>query len=227
MPKKRTLKEFYNTFLTKAVPKEDLKTSQAYNLYKTPIKDKGNQVPHMYGIEPNSVYQADLCYMPNDDGYKYFLVVVDVATGKTEAEPLKERTANSVKKAFEKIFKRKILKPPKYILQTDQGTEFRGELKTYIQSKGITLRYAKVGRSRQQAFAEARNKTIAKALFMRMSANELETGEEDNDWVEFLPDLIKELNKHVEPTEQPEKALPNITKNNNCAISWSKCQSTT
>ena len=100
-----------------------LRNQELFNILKTPTKDKGAQVPHMNDIQPNCVYQADLIYLPTDpDGSKFALVVVDVSTGKTDAEPLKERNAEAVLKAIKTIFNRKILIEPKYILQTDNGS---------------------------------------------------------------------------------------------------------
>ena len=52
---------------------------------------------------------------------------VDINTGYTDPEPIKERDAESTLKAFKKITSREPLKDaPKYVLQTDGGSEFRG-----------------------------------------------------------------------------------------------------
>jgi hypothetical protein len=45
---------------------------------------------------------------------------------------------------------------------------------------------------------EARNKTIATALFNRMTAQELLTNEQSNAWVRFLPDVVKAINLTVD-----------------------------
>ncbi len=37
---------------------------------------------------PNEVHQADILHLPNDNGYKYALTVVDIATRYKDAEPL-------------------------------------------------------------------------------------------------------------------------------------------
>ncbi|EGG22990.1 hypothetical protein DFA_05120 [Cavenderia fasciculata] len=64
--------------------------------------------------------------LPNDNGFKYALVVVDLASRLTDAEPLQNKTAKEVRDAFIKIYKRGILKPN--IIQMDPGTEFKGNL---------------------------------------------------------------------------------------------------
>ena len=80
------------------------------NLLKKPKKDSGNNMPHFIVEGPNISQQADLLFLPNDDGFKYSLVVTDIYNSKTDAEPLKNKSAEDVKKAFETIYKRGILK---------------------------------------------------------------------------------------------------------------------
>ena len=53
--------------------------------------------------EPKAVLQADLLYLPDDKGYKYALVCVDVGSGYIDAEQLKERDATTVLNAYKKI----------------------------------------------------------------------------------------------------------------------------
>ncbi len=51
--------------------------------------------------------------LPNDNGYRYALVVCDVGGKReTDAEPLRTKDAESVLKAFKIIYKRKLLKFP-------------------------------------------------------------------------------------------------------------------
>ena len=51
------------------------------------------------GTEPGYIYQADLLFLPNDEGYKYALVVVDIGSGLCDAEPLKSKKTTEVKSA--------------------------------------------------------------------------------------------------------------------------------
>ena len=84
------------------------------NLTKQPPKEPRSVMPHTYTYAPkeNASQQADLLFLPNDDGYKYLLVVVDIATRKVDAQQLKSKDSNDVKEALKKIYKRKILKTP-------------------------------------------------------------------------------------------------------------------
>ena len=174
--------------------KRALQNHELFNLYKRPKKDKGSQQPHFDISEPNAIYQADLLYLPDDHGYKYCLVVVDPATGITDAQPLKERSAEAVLRGFKDIFARKILPIPSTQIQCDSGSEFKGAVKKYFNDKGIGVRYAKTARSRQTPYAEARNKAIGKAVHQRQTAEQLLTNEISKDWVSDIPHFITAIN---------------------------------
>jgi len=172
------------------------KKSVLTQLYKIPKKDKGDFMPTMQETEPNYCHQADILFLPDDDGYKYALVVVDCATGKTDAEPLKEKSVGATLNAFKKIYKRGIIKMPRR-LEVDPGAEFKGEVKKYFEDNNCYVRYGKVGRHRMQALAEARNKTIGTVVHKRQTGQELLTGEPSREWVDDLPDIIKAIDSDL------------------------------
>lgn len=189
--------------------KKKKKTNVLDNLYTAPKKDKGLNAPHFAPVAEGNTHQADLLYLPNDDGNKYLLVVVDVGSRKVDAEPLKAKGSEDVLKAFKNIYDRKIISIPKR-LEVDSGSEFKGAVKKYFNEMNVKIRYGKTGRHRQQAIVERMNYTIAKALFRRMSAQELLTGEESKEWVSDLPLLIKTLNKKAKNRQQrklPDKPV--------------------
>ena len=185
---------FEEMFTKKKRPKKD-KNELLNKLYKRPVRDKGHDVPHFQNTTPNAIHQADLIMMPNDEGYRYILVVVDVATRKTDAEALKSRDSKSVLDAFKKIYARKTLSVP-LGLEVDAGTEFEGNVAHWFREKKIPIRVAQPGRSRQQAIVERRNQFIVQGLNKRMSAQELLTGKTSREWVDDLPVLIRVLNKN-------------------------------
>lgn len=169
-------------------------------------------MPHIYANEKNAVQQADLLFLPDDNGYKYCLVVVDVGSRLTDAQPIKNKSAEDVKKAFEKIYKRGILKLPSYSIQTDPGTEFKGVVKEYFNDHHVYVRYGKPGRHRQQGLVESRNKIIGTILLKRMQAQELLTNKTSKSWVSHLPLVIKAINnyypqKYLEKKKTPELPL--------------------
>ena len=168
------------------------------NLYKIPKKDKGLNVPHIFVPQEGHTQQADLLFLPEDPdhGFKYALVVVDASSGITQAEPLKTKDANDVLRAFKKIYKKGILKLPQKI-EFDSGSEFKASVAKYFIDNNVRIRVGKPNRHRMQALAERRNQTIATNLFMRMTAQELITGEPSKEWVEDIPAIIKDINKRA------------------------------
>jgi len=106
---------YYKDFGITKNKKEDVENELLRNLYLVPKKDKGPNMPHFDNSIPDYTHQADLLFLPTDDGYHYALVVVDAATRKTDSEPLKNKTAADVLDAFKKIYARGILKFPKQL----------------------------------------------------------------------------------------------------------------
>ena len=148
--------------------------------------------------KPGEIYQADLLFLPDDEGFKYLLVVVDTNNNTVDAEPLKQKTAVAIITGLTNIFKRKYLKQPGFSIEADSGGEFDNKkLRELLNKKNIILRIGESGRSNQQALAEYYNGVIAAILFKKMTVDEIETGEENKIWVEEIPELIKSLNKHM------------------------------
>ena len=109
------------------------------NIYKKVKKPPRADQAHIQVEDPGMIYQADLLYLPNDDGYKYLLVVVDINNNAMDAEPLKKRAAVDIKNAFTTIFKRKYIKVPKFSLQTDDGSEFKNVVQHFLTRKGSSF----------------------------------------------------------------------------------------
>jgi hypothetical protein len=182
--------------------KKDKKINVVDKLHETPIKDKKDNMPTFQQIDANICQQADLLFMPDDRGFKYALVVADIGGKRlVDAEPIQNKAQADVLSAFKKIYKRGILKIPSNEMEVDAGSEFGGIVKDWFvfgQDHHIKYRVAKPGRHRMQGIVERKNQIIAKALFRRMSAQELLTGEVSKDWVDDLPKLIKILNARNE-----------------------------
>lgn len=187
------------------------------NLYKQPIKDKGGSVAHHRNDSKFHTMQADLLFFTNDRGYRYILVTVDVNSRLMDAVPLKTKTAAETLHGFKTIFSRGILPLPKRI-EVDDGTEFKGVVDKYFQEKGVYKRVADTNRHRVQAIVEARNKMLQLPLYKKQIAHELATGQQNTEWVDFLPKIVKALNKNAKargPPRYPDKVT---CKGDSCTV---------
>ena len=201
---------FNNDFGLTTIPKKDLKRQEVYNLFKKPLKETKEQAPRFYNFEENDTHMADVLFLPNDKGYAYALVVVDVATRKIDAEPLKYSagwdgpTVDDTIKAITKIYGRRILKTPKHLI-TDSGNEFKDKFMRFLGSKQISYKKALAGRHRQLGLVERKNQILGRVLFMRMFSQELLTGQVSKEWVKDLPFFVQKINEkyaHSPPTDK-------------------------
>ena len=194
---------------------EDFNRQLLYNLYKTPPKVKDEA--RTQDVDDGVTHQADILFLPTDNNFKYALVVTDIGSRGTDAEPLKTKTATEILTAFKTIYKRKVLSMPKYMLQVDSGGEFKGVVKKYFDDNDVVVRYGKPDHHQSQASVEAKNQIIGKALLMRMTAQELNTKVVSREWVEFLPIVIKALNERLKRNNKKVDTLDmpiRVSKNN-------------
>ncbi len=182
--------------------KDDSQSNMIANLFKLP-KEHPKRLAHVSVAKRGQIYQADLLYLPEDNGYNYALVVVDTATHHMDAEPLENKSTASVLNAFKSIFKRPYLKLPQYSIEVDDGTEFKGSVKKYFEDNHVIVRAGKPYRHRQQAVVEWMNYVIGKVLFMLMTVDEIQTSETIKDWVKELPSLVASINKNMTVTPKP------------------------
>jgi len=211
--KDEIIKRLYDPlYKPKNAEEKKIKSEQLlFNLYKKPKADKGLNAPHIQPIDEGRTVQADLLMLPTDDGYRYALVVADVGFPRSvDAEPLKKKDPKAVLDAFKKIFKRGIVPMNNLVfLQVDGGSEFKGVVKEYFNKQGTFIRVGQAGRSNQQALAEYYNGVIGKLLFYRMTSEELNTGVESNEWIDYLKKIIPELNKRAKEQEpRPQSGKP-------------------
>ena len=193
---------------------DHLKTSkktELKSLYKKPVPETKAQTPISQVFNPHIYQQADILYLPEDKGFKYLLVVVDLYDSSVDAEPVKDILSNNndVLNAFKKIYSRKYLELPN-ILTLDRGAEFTQQaIKDYFKNKNVYIKYALPGRSRQLANVERMNQKIGTILLKRQTNQELITGKTDRQWVDDIKDLIEYLNEHKKkPLKQEISPYP-------------------
>lgn len=199
-----SIRDFYSD-----IKKNGKANTELNQLYKKPVPENKIYMPTSQVFENDIYYQSDVLYMPDDDGFKFILVCIDMYDGTVDAEQMKEVNPINVLKAFKEIFKRKYLNFPIFIT-FDKGTEFKGDdIINYFKKNGTNIKYALTGRSRQLANVERANQKIGTILFKRMTSQELITGEVDKHWVSDLKPLIEVLNEHKKkPLKKEINSLP-------------------
>lgn len=176
----------------KDIIKSTFSNQELKEIFKTPPKEINK--PKTLAFDKDDVHQADILFFTEDNGFKYILTVVDVYSRKIDAYPLKTKSSKVVKNALVEIWNRGILRQP-YKLTVDDGSEFKGEVERYCNQNDILMKVAETGRSRQVALAEKANGRIAKALNLVQAYLEQQEDVENTEWVDFLDEIVSELNK--------------------------------
>ena len=186
--------KYYKSFgLDRSLPRSFIKNQEIHKLFIIPKKETHEQTPKFYNFEEDNTHQADILFLPHDNVkgkvYAYALVVVDIATGDTDGEPLEFHkgwngpTSKDVADAIVKIYKRKNLSNPKLLI-TDSGQEFRdAPFQSFLEKNNISWKKAIGGRHRQVGMVERRNYTIGRAIMMRQFAESMITQKETVHWV--------------------------------------------
>ena len=118
------------------------------------------------GIDDQSdIDLASLIYYADEnDGYKYLLVVIDIFSCYGWVEPLKDKTANEIVKAFDKTLQEGRI--PKR-LRSDAAKDFTSEkFQKYVKSKNIT--HFVTHTEKQANYVECLIKTLKSKIFKYM-----------------------------------------------------------
>ncbi len=169
-----------------------LQSDENYLIY---MKPKRKFPLRHYDVQSfGSLVQMDLAFMPNYQGFKYFLLLIDAFSKHIYCKSLKEKSAGQIREAFEKIYNEEF-QSPIYKLESDQGTEFTGN-KKYFKEKHIYF-HTKV-QKHKASFAEH-------AIYLvKIKLYKILRSELTQDWVQYLPTVVKALN------DRPVKALGNV-----------------
>lgn len=109
--------------------------------------------------------QADLvdmsAFSSSNKGFKYLLTFIDVFSKQAFAVPVKNKTAQNIKKAFTKIFE----KFTPFQIQTDRGLEFKNKiLMDYMKQNGVNL-YFTYNQDIKASVVERFNRTLKGKMF--------------------------------------------------------------
>jgi len=156
----------------------------------TKIKDN---IPHKQDLN----FMMDILILPKTkEDYNMLLVCVDLHSREFDIQPIKNKDADTVLKAFKEMLKRSYLNLPKYSIQTDNDGAFKGVFQKYLYDNSILHKTAQPYRHQQNSMVESLNKQLARLLNGYMNSKEEETGKPYNEWIDILPDIRKELNKY-------------------------------
>ena len=142
--------------------------------------------------------------------FRYALVVVDVASRYVDAEVLSNKNAESVARAFERIYSRRLEYPKTLIV--DEGKEFKGAVSRLMKENDVRIRRGEPGNHRAQAFVERANRKIAERLYTHQYAQEylLPDSERSRVWVMRLRKVISAINREprrILTGETPTEAI--------------------
>jgi len=141
-------------------------------------------------------YMGDTLYLPTTrEGFKFLLVVCDLADKSFDIEPMKAVTDTDSLNAYKLMLKRRFIKIPEYKMSTDAGNEFKGEFDAFLKKHNIFHKVARAGRHKQQSPVESLIKTISSLLIGYMNEKELETGKKYREWTDKIHVVRTDLNK--------------------------------
>lgn len=195
---------------------------------KAPKKQKKfNKVKDNIPLAEDYNFEADLLFLPTAKfGYKYLLIIVDLATDEFDIEPLKNKTADGVLKATKKIFERQYLNIPYASIRTDPGTEFKGEFDQFFKKHNVMHKFSLKDRHKQMANAESLNKQLGLLINAYLNAVDEKRGKTSKDWLNVIPKIRDELNKirkkdlHLseDKSARDDNRLPKDWKTHNYAV---------
>ena len=133
-------------------------------------------------------FDADLAsfisYANDNDGYKYLLVVIDIFSRYAWVEPIKDKTANEIVQAFNKIISEGRI--PRR-LRTDGATDFTSKkFQDYVKSKKI-VHFTTHG-VKQANYVERFIKTIKSKIYRYIVQQNTPR------YIDILPKLVKSYN---------------------------------
>lgn len=167
--------------------KEFLLDQLTYSLHH-PARRRFKRNP-IVATSVGDVCQADLVdlnmFRGDNDGFCYVLTFIDVFSKLAFAEPLKNKTASSIKQAFEKIFQS--FHPAQ--IQTDRGLEFKNNVVMTMMRKYSVNLYFTYNQDIKAAVVERFNRTIKARMFRFFTY----TG--SRRWIDVLDDLVHAYNR--------------------------------
>jgi hypothetical protein len=169
-----------------------------------------NKVKDNIPLKADYNFMADLLFLPTSKrGFKYLLVMVDLANNEFDIEEMRNKESATVLQAMKLIFARGILKKPYASIRTDAGSEFKGVFHKYLYDQNIMQKVALTNRHTQLANVESLNKQLGRLFNGYMNKKELETAKPYTNWTDIIGAVRTKLNKArkkvlpKDPTDYP------------------------
>jgi hypothetical protein len=173
---------------------KELKINEKYSK-PVKIKKEFSKVKDNIPLKADYNFMADLLELPETKkGFKYLLVVVDLATDEFDIEPITNNKSLTVVDAMKRMFNRRYIKKPYASIRTDGGAEFEGAFDEYCYENNILHKIGVAGRHQQTANVERLNRELGRLFNGYMNAIEEKTGETYKEWVEVVPKVRAMLN---------------------------------
>lgn len=183
--------------------------------FTKPIKKskKFNKVKDSIPQKEDYNFMSDVLHLPTDKkGYKYLLVVIDLATDEFDIQPMKNEDSKTTLSAMKTMFKRKHINKPYASLRTDGGSSFKKDVAKYLYNESIIHKVALAGRHSQVSSVESLNKTLGRLFNGYMNNIELRTGKVYREWTDIVDVVREELNA-IRKKELKEKdyVIPDLS----------------
>ena len=173
------------------IPEQQLTLSQ-----QQPKQKEYNHIYNNIIHEEGYNYMADVIMFPTTSkGFKYLLVVVDLASNGFDIEPMKNKGAEDALNAYQKMLKRSYIKMPQGTIRTDSGSEFKAEFNKFLVKNNIIHRTSLPNRHKQTSVVENLNKTLSKLLMSYITSIEEQTLRVYNDWTDIINVVRVDLNR--------------------------------
>jgi hypothetical protein len=135
------IEKYYNSFgLDRSVPRAFIQKQEINNIFAVPEKEQNKDMPRFYNFVEDNTHQADILFLPWDRvGRKlwaYALIVVDIATGDTDGEPIERKDEYEVTYEGKKLKTKWNGPTPK---DTTDALSRIYKRKTYLKKPGFPL----------------------------------------------------------------------------------------
>ena len=196
--------------LSKSKIKKWLQNQKSYTLNRRVNRNFKRGKVIVEGIDDQ--FDADLAsmsdYEKRNDGYKYLLVVIDIFSRYAWVEPMKNKNADTIVQAFEKILSEGRI-PRK--LRTDAATDFTSKkFQNLMKEKNIN--HFTTHNEKQANYVERLIKTLKNKIRRYMSEKRTER------YIDVLKNLVTSYNNTWHSGIQSEPV--NVNKNNEKKLWW-------